>query len=193
MLHRHEQTRIDLPFGCPPSLVVVGSAGMALAPGVHQGVAGAAVKAKQTRATRLDRAFWQKGNVRNPADIEYRPGLLYIAENSQMKGRHQRRTLATRGQVATSKVCNHGDAATLRQQSRLVQLHGVADAIKSLRLVAHGLPMCANRLNLRILSARACKQLSNDFGVKANQGIGRECGAVQFILSPAVEGQKFQP
>ena len=101
--------------------------------------------------------------------------------------------MATGGQVAAAKVGHYRDTAALCQQGGLVELQGVAYAVKGLRLVAYGLAVCANRLNLRGRHARTGKQLPDDLGVQADQGIGGEGSAMEFVQSRAIEGQKFLP
>ena len=161
---------------------------MALAPKIQQGIAGAAVKALHSAASR------QQADVADAADVEHRPRLGSIGPQGSMKGRNQRRALAAGSHVSVAEIGNHIHAGELGQQRRVVQLQCVAGA-KSLRLVPYSLAVSAygnDVLAMNALNRGNLQQTLNHTCIDTGQLVGCQCGAVKFIGAGAVEREQFR-
>ena len=190
----------------PGAIGIVGLAGVALAPGVEQGIGGAAVKTLRTMPG------LQNAQVGNAAQIEHgQLGMgcggcsgwgdccracvgscvVRLFPQRLVKHRHQRRALPACGDVAAAKVAGNGDARQLCQQSAMHQLQGVARAVKLARAVAHGLPVRAHYGHLLRGDMRLRTQSLHALGVQAHQGVGGQRRAVQLVVSRLVQRQQF--
>ena len=182
----------------PVAIGIVRVAGVALAPGIKQGIGGAAVKTLRT-APGL-----QNAQVGNAAQIEHgqlgmgsgcggcsRGRAVRLSPQRLVKHRHQRRALPACGDVAAAKVAGNGDARQLCQQSAMHQLQGVARAVKLARAVAHGLPVRAHYGHLLRGDMRLRTQSLHALGVQAHQGVGGQRRAVQLVVSRLVQCQQF--
>src|SRR5690606_21288756 len=105
-------------FG-PGAVGVVSVTQVPLDPGIHQHVCRPGIKAAYA-AVRI-----QYGDIRDAAQVQHNPGVAG-ARLGRMKCRHQRRTLATRGNVAATEVGDHIDTGELGDACRCVQLNRVA-------------------------------------------------------------------
>ena len=124
---------------------------MLLAPSVHQRIAGAAVKSQDVVGVGT-----QDRHIGDATDIQHGRGLPGLGKKCLVKRRYQRCALPAGRDVAAAKVGHHVNARQLCQQCRLVQLQGVACAIKFLGPVSHGLAVrayCAD-IGLRLLALR---------------------------------------
>ena len=70
-------------------------------------------------------------------------------------------------------------------------MQGVAGAVKFLRAVAHRLAMGAYGGHVAGLQLAACQQIGHHCGIDPHQCIGRQGGAVQFVVTGGIEGQEF--
>ena len=181
-----EQGRYHLAAGRPAAAIVIGVAGVQLAPMVHQRIAGAAVPAANVIAI-------QAADVGDAADIEHPAQAVRPAKHAVVEGRHQRRALAARSHIAAAEIGHHGDTAQLGQQRGVIELQGVAGAIPKAWLVAHRLAMGANGSNVGRLQLAARQQAVDHLGIAAGQRIASQCGAVQLLLSRAVQCQQLGP
>ena len=156
---------------------------MALAPMVHQCIAGAAVKTLHL-ALRAEHA-----EVGHAAQVEHRRGLSRAGKHALVEGGHQGCALAPSSHVAAAQVGHHGDAAEFGQQRRAVELEGVASAVELLRPVAHGLAMGADGPHGRSGHAAVLQQSMDHPGIGACQCIARQGCAVQLVGARGVEGE----
>ena len=121
-----------------------------LTPKIHQSIAWAAVPTAHITLG------WEQAQIGDAADIQCGHGVTRNTKDFLMKGGHQRRALATGGQIAASEVRHHVDTRQFSQQGRIIQLQCVADcrvaqnrvSIELQRTVPHGLTMRADRRNL---------------------------------------------
>ena len=79
----------------------------------------------------------QNTDIADAAYIGHHTGSAWARKYGLMIGRHQRRTLTAGGDVATTKICHHGNARQFGEQGGVVDLSGVAQG----RLVPNGLAM----------------------------------------------------
>ena len=113
---------------------------MSLDPGIHEYIAGAAVK-----TTNCCRTVFKQGDIAEAADVEYSQLTGLAAKERLVEGRDQRGALAARGYVAAAEVGNDIDTGQLGEQRRIANLHG-----KTQRgFVADGLAMAANGADIR--------------------------------------------
>ena len=109
-----------------------------LHPGIHQHIAGAGVEAESRCIVR------QHADVGNAADVEHHAGFVRAVKKRLVKRRHQRRTLATAGQIAAAKIANGENAAQFGQARPIGQL----DAVARFGRMAHGLAVAADGGNV---------------------------------------------
>ena len=158
--------------GRPLAFMVETLAGVLQTPGIHQRVARATVKTQHITGC------WQNAQVGNTANIQYQRGLPGLAKNVLVKRRHEGSALATCGHVAAAKVCHHIHACAFGQQSRVVELQGVARC----RLMPNGLAVSAYGLNVFGGQASVMPQCIDDFSVHLRQLIGSLRCTVQFVM-----------
>ena len=120
---------------------VVGGAGVALAPGIEQGVGRAGVEAAHRAGAR------QQGVVADAAEVEHRAVLVRRMQQRGVEGRHQRRALAAGGHIAAAEVAHGGDAGALGDHRAVADLQG--EGRLPVRTVADGLAVRADRRHLR--------------------------------------------
>lgn len=82
-----------------------------------------------------------------------------------MKGRYQGCALPSGSQVTAAKVRDHINAGAFGQQGGLVQLHGIANAIKGPGLMPHGLTMGTDRPDLLSRYLRCVHKLLHQLGI----------------------------
>jgi hypothetical protein len=150
-------------------------------PGIHQHIARPGVKADDGQG-RI-----QPGEITDAAQVQHHPRFVRVAKPGLMRCRHQRRALAARRQIATTKIAHHINAGQFRQQGQIGQLHSVA----SLRRVAHGLAMTPHRHHLRRADASLRQGQLAHFSVQARQLLSQAGGAIQFIIAHRLQGQNL--
>ena len=143
---------------------------MARDPAIHQHIAGTGVEP-------ADLAIgMQDADIADAADIHHHPRLPRSSELRVMKGRHQRRPLATGGHVAVAKIGDHVDAAQLGQQRRVQALARVA----KFGAMSDRLAMRSNRLQ-RSGFWQQWQQLRHACGVAGGNLVGGERFARDFV------------
>ena len=93
--------------------------------------------------------------------------------------------------IAAAEIGHHVNARQLGQQGRVVKLHGVTGAVKRLRPMAHGLAVGADGGDQIGGGSSHSKQVVNHRCVDANQRVGRQRRAVNFIGAGAVKRHEF--
>ncbi len=159
--------------------------GHTLAPAVEKVVRRTAVEA-DGRAVRVNRR-----EVGDAAEIEHGSRGAGPCEDRPMKRRNERRTLATRGDVAAAKVGDHVDACQLGEQRRRAELHRVADAVEFAGAMPDRLAVAADRDDPGGFGSRLADQRSDDLGARARQGVGGESDAVHFIGRRTIEREQL--
>ena len=135
----------------------------------------------------------QDRQVGDAAEVEDRHGRIGSAEHGAMKGRNERGSSAAGGDVAAPEVRDDIDAGSLGQQSRRVELNGVADAIELAGAMAHRLAVSADGANLFSRDAALFDQRLDNVGVDTDKRIGGQRGAVQFSLAPGCSAPEARP
>ena len=158
----HAASLIEMTLGV--AIGVEGQPQVTLAPGIHHGVAGTAIKAEHI----IRRRRAQYRQVRHATDIEHGPGLASFAKHCLVKGGYQGCTLATRGKVAAPEVRYHIDAGQFSEQGRIGELQCVTRGVVLLGLMANGLPVGANRLDLFRCLGRTGQQLLDYVGIETH-------------------------
>jgi hypothetical protein len=155
---------------------------MLLAPMVHQGVAGSAVKTKHGGI----KASRQNAQIGNPANIQHRALAARLGKYLLMKGWYQGRTLAAGCDIATTQVGDHIDTGQLSQQGGVIELQGIGvgitgDPWSGTRSVSHRLAMGTNGPHISGCNANTSglgQQIVDDLRVKHGNLIARQRGAV---------------
>ncbi len=130
---RCQQWRVHGTARGPGAILVIGAALVTRDPQIHQDIAGTGIEARHATIA------MQHADIADATDIHNDARGVWCAECSRMKGRHQRRTLATGSDIAAAKVGDHVQAGQFGQQRRIVglareaQLGAMAD-----RLAMHG-------------------------------------------------------
>ena len=108
-----------------------------------------------------------------------------------MKKRCQRRALAACGDVAAAKIGYYVDTCQFGQKRGVVQLQGVARAVKHLRAVPQSLAVRADGLHLAGRYAAGLEQRVHHLCIRARQCVGSQRGAVQLVCAGGVQGKKL--
>jgi iron-sulfur cluster insertion protein len=180
-----QQGWIDASRGGPPAGGIVGVAQMALAPQVHQCVAGTTVETAHRPGA------GQQGQVADAAQVEHGHVHSRRGKERGMQRRNQRRPLASRSHVAAAQVADDVDAAQFGQQRTVHQLQRVARSIELLRPVAHGLAMGADRPNPVCTELALLQQCVDRAGIDPDQRVGGKCSLMQLIVAAAVQLQEL--
>jgi len=151
---------------------------------VHEGVARAAVPAAHIPCG------CQHAQIGNATDVEDGYGGVGSTENPMVKRWNQRSALAAGCQIACAEVRHHIDATELGQQSRIVQLQGVARAVVQEWLVTHGLAVGANRGDAGGRCACIGQQLCHDGRIGAGQAVGCQRSLVQLVWTALVQAEQ---
>ena len=161
-------------------------AGVRLYPGVHEHIAGAAIKTDDAGFGARRGQVGQVGHAANVGD-DAATFLTRRIEDAGMKNRHERCALAAGGDIALTEIANDGNTCGLYQRMRGIELQGIT----ATRLVADGLAVRANGGNLRWVDAGFLQQAGNGSGVHLDQRLAGNLAAMQFVVLWALQGQKL--
>ncbi len=129
----------------------------------------------------------EDADIAHAADVGDHAHAPLHAEHGTVKRRHQRRAMPAGSQVAAAEVGNDVNAAALGQQGRIIGLARIALQ----RIVAYGLPVAANGLDLARCHTRPQQQLDDAIGIHIDQQICRQCLAPDFVAARALQRQQF--
>ncbi len=164
----------------PGAILVIGLAGVLLTPGIHQGVAGPAVKTQ--------------GRMRGPQDadvghaphVQHHHRFLRAFKQGLVEGWHQWGALPASGHIAAAKISHHVNARQLSQQGRCVELQCVTQFWP----MANGLTMGANGADLGRRHSGSGANRLHHLRATFHQILRGQCGLVQFVRTGCVERQQ---
>ena len=90
---------------------------MLLMPLIKKGVPWARIEARDFRGVAR-----QEGEVRHPADIEHRLGIVFRGQQSAVEGGHEGCALPPGRHISAAEIRHHGDARALRDAVRVADL-----------------------------------------------------------------------
>src|SRR5207249_11861162 len=172
-LQRLEQWLDDSSLGGPCAAAVERRAGVAPAPGIEQGVAGAGVEALHGPGR------WQIGNVCDASEVEHDAMLARITEDRSMERRHQRRALAAGSDVTATKIGDNGNARQFCKTSRIGDLRSVS----KLGAMSDRLPVEADGFDIVCLHSAATQNVRHRASSAVHQIIGGERCTVDLIAA----------
>ena len=176
---------VDGSAGCPCTFGVEPVAGRRVAPVIEEGIRGPAVEADRVTLAVEER------QVGDAAEVEHRDRRGWASEHRAVEGRHEWRTLAAGGDVATAEVGDDIDAGQLGEQRWRVQLNGVAETVELARTVPDGLAVATDRGDIRARDRGVPEQSIDQRRVFAHQGIGRERAAMDLVVAAPVQRQQL--
>ena len=168
-----QQCIVDPPLRRERPARVVGRAGMAQAPRVHQSVGGTGIEPAH-RAIR-----GQQGEIGDAAEVQHCAVFIGRMQGRGMERRHQWRAMAAGGDIATAEIGDHAHAAAFGDGRGIAELQGEGQL--AVRAMAQGLAVRADRFD-----AAGCHPACLD---RRLRGLG-ECAADAHVeFADFVEGE----